>query len=228
MRGLRASYGGADVVRGVDLDVDAGEVVCLLGSNGAGKSTTLGALAGLVNRSGGEVLLAGESIDGTPSYRLPSRGLSLVPESRMLFPSLTVAEHLRLAGGRRGTAAIDETIGWFPTLEAKLTQRVGTLSGGEAQMVAVARALVFHPSVLLVDELSLGLAPIVVRSILDRCRDIATDSGTAVVLVEQHVQMALGVADRAYVMSRGRIVAEAPARDWAEHPEQLAASYFGG
>jgi len=223
--GLSAGYGGRAVVHDVDLTISRGEIVCLLGPNGAGKTTTLAAIAGLTKRLAGTVTLDGVAADSRP-HRVARQGLSLVPEDRSLFPSLTVAEHLRLGATKGGPDEAD-VYGWFPAL-ARLTSRaVGLLSGGEQQMVAVARSLMSAPTVLMVDEMSMGLAPIVVESLLETIRTIAEESGTAVLLVEQHVQMALSVADRGYVLARGVVVASGTAAELAADPELLQRSYLG-
>lgn len=237
LSGLAAGYDERAVVSGVDLCVDAGELVCLLGPNGAGKTTTLLAAVGVIHPMSGTVSLDGRALVGGPS-RITREGLSLVPEDRSLFPSLTVAEHLRLGRRRRhigrdrsAVAESDVTdrdvFGWFPALARINSRRVGLLSGGEQQMVAVARALMGRPKVLMIDELSLGLAPLVVESLLQTLRTIALETGCGVLLVEQHVQLALAASDRAYVMNRGRIVLDGPAVDIAADPSRLHASYLG-
>ncbi len=223
--GLSAGYGGRAVISDFDLTVSSGEIVCLLGPNGAGKTTALSAIAGLIKRMSGSVTLDGVPANPRP-HRLARQGMSLVPEDRSLFPSMTVAEHLRLGSTKGGPDEAD-VYGWFPAL-ARLTSRpVGLLSGGEQQMVAVARSLMSAPKVLMVDEMSMGLAPIIVESLLGTIRSIARESGAAVLLVEQHVQMALGVADRGYVLSRGIVVASGTAAELSSDPELLHRSYLG-
>ena len=224
--GLAAGYEGRAVVEGIDLRVDDAEVVCLLGPNGAGKTSTLLAIAGVIRRLEGSVLLDGVAMAASTPHRVARAGLALVPEDRSLFPSLTVAEHLRL-GRSAGGPTDRDVFGWFPALARLHSRRVGLLSGGEQQMVAVARALMGRPKVVMIDELSLGLAPLVVRSLLDTIRVIATETGCGVLLVEQHVQLALAVADRAYVLSRGRIVTSGTASELEAEPELLRASYLG-
>jgi branched-chain amino acid transport system ATP-binding protein len=228
LRGVTAGHGGPPVVRDLDLSVGAGEVVALLGPNGAGKSTTLCAAAGLLRPTSGDVLLDGRSCLGRPPHRLARDGLSLVPDDRGLFPSLTVAQHLELGSPRhRRAAAVERVLAWFPQLAPLLGRRVGLCSGGEQQMLALGRALAGSPRVLLVDEMSLGLAPIVVQSILPVVRRVAAESGCGVVLVEQHATLALAAADRAAVLSHGRLVMCGPAdevrRDWS----RLRESYLG-
>ena len=204
VRGLTAGYDGRAVVHGVDLSVAAGEVVALLGLNGAGKSTTLLAVAGALPAMAGEVRL-----DGSPAPRRAHRrarlGVATVTQGRSLFDALTVAENLRLAGDPALAVAA------FPALEPLLRRRAGLLSGGEARMVALARALSTRPRLLLVDEVSLGLAPALVSDLLGTLRRVAAEDGTAVLVVEQHVRLAAAVADRAYAMVRGRITGEGPA-----------------
>jgi branched-chain amino acid transport system ATP-binding protein len=225
---LSAGYGQVPVVRGLDLEVGPGEVVALLGPNGAGKTTTLLTVSGLLSPMSGDVRFVGDSVVGRTPQRLARDGMAHVPDDRGLFPGLTVAEHLDLGGGRRTrTEARTRVLGWFPQLEPLLDRRAGLLSGGEQQMLALAQALLREPRLLMVDEMSLGLAPIVVEALLPIVRRIAAESGCGVLLVEQHAPMALEVADRAVVLSHGDVVAEGSAdelrRDW----DALLASYLG-
>ena len=226
--GLSAGYGQVPVVRGLDLTVAAGEVVALLGPNGAGKTTTLLTVSGLLAPMGGGIRFLGTPVAGRKPYLLAREGMAHVPDDRGLFPGLTVSDHLDLGGGRRGRdAARDRVLGWFPQLEALLGRRAGLLSGGEQQMLALAQALLREPRLLMVDEMSLGLAPIVVESLLPVVRRIAAESGCGVLLVEQHAPMALQVADRAVVLNHGDVVATGSSdelrRDW----DRLLASYLG-
>jgi branched-chain amino acid transport system ATP-binding protein len=204
-RGLTAGYAGVPVVRDVDLVVRPGEVVALLGLNGAGKTTTLLALAGVLPRMAGEVTVLGER-RGRPS-RLARLGLACVRQGQSPFPGLTVAEHLRLVAPRPDAAMLDR----LPALRPLLDRAATDLSGGEQRMLALALALAQRPRLLLVDELSLGLAPQVVESLLATVRAVAHDDGVGVLLVEQHIHLALAVADRGYVLERGRVTADASA-----------------
>jgi branched-chain amino acid transport system ATP-binding protein len=223
---LAAGYQGTPVVRDLSLHVDAGEVVALLGPNGAGKTTTMMTIAGLLTPLGGEIRLDGETIGGVPSHRLAQKGLSLVPEGRALFFGLTVREHLKLAGGRKGLAE-RKLIELLPELEKCLNRRAGVISGGEQQMLAVGRALVMRPRLLLVDEMSLGLAPVIVERLLPVLRRVADELGAGVLFVEQHVALALEIADRAYVLSHGRLALSGRAADLRDRPELLRSSYLG-
>jgi branched-chain amino acid transport system ATP-binding protein len=224
--GLDAGYGGVPVVRDLNLEVGAGEVVALLGPNGAGKTTTLATIAGLLAPIGGEISFAGGLIGGVAAHRLAKRGISLVPEGRALFFSLTVREHLKLAGRRSGLAQT-QLFELFPELGKCADRKAGVLSGGEQQMLAVGRGFVSRPRLLLVDEMSLGLAPVIVERMLPVLRTIASEFGTGVLFVEQHVAIALEVADRAYVLNHGRIVLEGAAADLRERRELLRSSYLG-
>ena len=230
LRSLRAGYGTTCVVRDLDLHVDAGEVVALLGPNGAGKTTTLLTASGLLPALGGEVEVLGHRV--APRHprppRLARRGRAPVPEARSLFGQLSAAAYLRLARGPgRADAKARRAVEWFPELEPLLGRQAGLLSGGEQQMLALARALVAEPKVLMVDELSLGLAPVVVQRLLPVLREAADRLDAGVLLVEQHVHLALEVADRAYLLDHGDLVGEGTAATMAERPDLLASSYLG-
>jgi ABC-type branched-subunit amino acid transport system ATPase component len=226
IEGLTAGYDEAPVIRDLDITVGPGEVVALLGSNGAGKTTTLRVISGLVRPMSGRVLFAGEDIARVSPTQRARRGIAHVPEGRGIFYGLTVAEHFRL--GYRGERPDEEAAyKYFPKLGELRTRRVGLLSGGEQQMLAIARGLARRPRLLLLDELSLGLAPLIVESLLPVVHQYALDSDCGVLLVEQHIQLALDVADRGYVLSHGEIVLHDRAKVLQADRELLISSYLG-
>lgn len=225
---LTGGYQGLPVVRSLNLVVYPGEVVALLGANGSGKSTTLLTLAGILPPITGEVRFAGKSVTGMRAHGLARRGLCLVPDNRGVLFDLTTAENISLGVGyRRRRQGIDTAVQLFPALAPKLTVRAGALSGGEQQMLAVARAVARRPRALMIDELSLGLAPTIVTSLLPTLRTVARDDGVGVLLVEQHVDLALGTADRAYILRHGSVVASGPAADIRRDTELLRTGYLG-
>lgn len=210
VRGLRAGYAGRPVIFDVDLDVAAGEVVALLGSNGAGKTTVLNAVIGLVRRLAGTVMLARSPWDGYRPHLAVSAGMGLVPAERFTFPGLSVAESLALGARHLAAAdraaAVDRVIGLFPRLGERLTQAAVTMSGGEQRMLSVAVALLPRPRLLLLDEPSLGLSPAVAEHLNRTLRALADDTNLGILVVEQNVRQALSIADRAYVLRSGRVI----------------------
>jgi branched-chain amino acid transport system ATP-binding protein len=221
-RGMSSGYGKMAVVRGVDLRVDAGEVVALIGANGAGKTTTLLTLAGEVSPMEGEVRFLGNAVK-SPMHARCRQGLGYVTEERSVIMDMTVAENLKLAA-----VPAEVAIGYFPALEKTLGRKAGLCSGGEQQMLSLARALGRKPKVLLADELSLGLAPIIVANLLQAVRDAADELGVGVLLVEQHVRQALRIADRVYVMERGRVVLSGTTDEISGQLDRIEDAYLAG
>lgn len=229
VRGVIARYGAIEALHGVDLDVGEGEIVTIIGANGAGKSTLLRTIMGLMKAAGGEITFMGERIDQVETEEIVRRGLVLVPEGRRVFPLQTVLDNLILgAYTRKGSNIsqdLDRVFSLFPRLAERRKQPAGTLSGGEQQMLAVGRALMAAPKVLLLDEPSMGLAPILVKQIFATIRQV-NESGTTVLLVEQNARSALRLASRAYVMETGRIVLSGSSSDLMSN-ELVTQSYLG-
>jgi branched-chain amino acid transport system ATP-binding protein len=224
--GLAAGYGRVQVLWDVDLDVGEAEVVALVGSNGAGKTTLLRAISGMITPTGGAVRIDGTSLVGRAPEEVVLAGIAHVPEGRRLFAGLTVRENLRVgAYASGGRADIDRAVELFPRLGERLDQVAGSLSGGEQQMCAIARGLMANPKLIMIDELSLGLAPKLVEQILERLTSV-TEAGTAVLLVEQDVDAALEAAARGYVLENGRIVAAGEAASLLEDP-RIREAYLG-
>jgi branched-chain amino acid transport system ATP-binding protein len=227
--GLRAGYGTVEILHGVDLAVEAGEIVALLGSNGAGKSTLNNTVCGLYRPFGGTIRFDGRDIAGTSSMGIVDAGLIQVPEGRRVFPNLSVQDNLELGSYRRGKRArrrnLDRVVAIFPRLGERLKQSAGTLSGGEQQMLAIGRGLMGEPRLLILDEPSLGLSPILVEEMFGLIRRLHGD-GLSILLVEQNVVQSLALAHRAYVLENGRIVLSGRAADLALHPD-LRRSYLG-
>jgi branched-chain amino acid transport system ATP-binding protein len=230
--GLEVRYGSVTAVKGISLEVAEGEVVAIIGPNGAGKTSTLRAITGLVPTAGGRVVFGGIDVSGWKAHRIVTLGLGHAPEGRRLFPQMTVMENLRMGAYRRRVASeISRTLaqveGLFPRLAERRTQVAGTLSGGEQQMLAIGRALMAEPRLLVLDEPSFGLAPMIVREIGRIVRTINRDRGVSVLLVEQNARMALGIAARAYVMEAGRVALSGPSATLAESPH-VKGAYLGG
>jgi branched-chain amino acid transport system ATP-binding protein len=230
---LHVAYGGLEVVKDISFTVERGEIVTILGSNGAGKTTTLSCLAGLIAPTRGRIELDGRNIAGVPAHEIANLGLALVPEGRRLFPEHTVRENLELGGylrlrqGRRDAFAqsLAEVIELFPRIGERLDQPAGLLSGGEQQMVAIARALVSRPQLLLLDEPSLGLAPIVLRSIFDAFTELRA-RGLTILIVEQMAWLGLEICDRAHVLETGQIAISGTSQELAANPRVMEA-YLG-
>ena len=227
---INVYYGSIHAIKGVSFEVNQGEIVTLIGANGAGKSTTLNTISGLLHSKTGSVTFLGEDLGRIPCHKIVSKGLALVPEGRRVFLQMTVQENLEMGafiqGGKSVDADLERVYAQFPRLKERCNQVAGTLSGGEQQMLAMGRALMSHPKLLMLDEPSMGLAPILVEQIFDIIRQLHED-GTTILLVEQNAQMALSVADRAYVMETGKITLSGTGAELAASDEVIKA-YLGG
>lgn len=228
IRDLGVSYGGIQAVRGISFEVSEGEVVTLIGANGAGKSSTLRSIVGLVKPSAGQISFEGQELRGMNTENIVKQGITLVPEGRRVFVNLTVYENLKMGAYMRKDR-LDDDLNWvyelFPRLKERSWQSAGTLSGGEQQMLAIGRALMSRPKLIMMDEPSLGLAPIVVQGVFDIIKEI-NRQGVTILLVEQNANMALKAADRAYVMETGRITMSGTGRELSEN-EEIRAAYLG-
>ncbi len=230
LRHVSASYGPVRALEDISIDVNENEIVCLLGSNAAGKSTTLRTILGMTRASAGEIIFDGERIEHLTTPEIVSRGLTMVPENRRLFGKMSVRENLEIGANLRDDKKeiqedIERVFLLFPRLKERIRQRAGTLSGGEQQMLAIGRALTARPKVLLLDEPSMGLAPILVEQVFETIEEI-NSQGTTIFVVEQNAHMALSIADRGYVLQTGSIVLSDTASNLLEHP-QLSDAYLG-
>ena len=228
--GLKVAYGGIQAVKGVDFEVHEGELVCLIGSNGAGKTTTMKAITGSLPMNAGDIEYLGRSIQGKGAWDLVAQGLAMVPEGRGVFARMTIIENLQMGAYIRNDKAeiaadLDKVFGIFPRLKERKDQLAGTMSGGEQQMLAMGRALMSRPKVLLLDEPSMGLSPLMVDKIFEVVRDVAAQ-GVTILLVEQNASRALGIADRGYVMESGLITMSGDARQMLSDP-RVRAAYLG-
>ena len=226
---LHVYYGSIHAIKGVSFEVNEGEIVTLIGANSAGKSTTLNTVAGLLKPRSGSILLHDQNIVGVPADKIVSKGMALCPEGRRIFLQMTVLENLEMGGYTRPNSELEESIenvyDHFPRLKERYKQVAGTLSGGEQQMLAMGRALMSKPKLMMMDEPSMGLAPILVEQIFDIIRELK-QAGTTILLVEQNAQMALSIADRAYVLETGKIVNEGSASDLL-HDDSVRRAYLG-
>ena len=231
LRDVHTYYGNIHALKGISLTIEPGEIVTLIGANGAGKSTTLKTISGLLRPREGEIWFEGARLDGTPAHDIVTKGICQAPEGRRIFPRMTVRENLEMGAFRRTKGPelngdFERVYGLFPRLKERITQNGGTLSGGEQQMLAIGRALMARPKVLLLDEPSMGLSPILVEQIFEIVKDINAD-GTTVLLVEQNALMALGIAKRGYILQTGEIVLHDSAERLMVNPE-VQKAYLGG
>ena len=227
---INVYYGSIHAVKGVSFQVNQGEIVTLIGANGAGKSTTLNTISGLLHSKTGSITFIGEALNKYPCHKIVSKGLAMVPEGRRIFLQMTVEENLEMGAFTQPNAGVDADLervfDQFPRLKERRRQIAGTLSGGEQQMLAMGRALMSHPTLLMLDEPSMGLAPILVEQIFDIIKDLHK-AGTTILLVEQNAQAALSVADRGYVLETGRIVTSGTGHELLESPA-IKKAYLGG
>ena len=227
---INVYYGSIHAIKGVSFEVNEGEIVTLIGANGAGKSTTLNTISGLLHSKTGSVTFMGENLGKVPCHKIVSKGLALVPEGRRVFLQMTVQENLEMGAFTQGGKTLDDDLErvyqQFPRLKERMKQVAGTLSGGEQQMLAMGRALMSHPKLLMLDEPSMGLAPILVEQIFDIIRELHK-AGTTILLVEQNAQAALSVADRGYVLETGKVVTTGTGRELLESPA-IKKAYLGG
>ena len=225
---LKVNFGGIEAVKGISFEVNEGEIVTLIGSNGAGKSTTLRAISGLVKPSDGKILFEGEDITKISSSEIVGRGITLCPEGRRIFPDLTVIENIKIGAYLRNddlSQDIEKCHRLFPILKEREKQLAGTLSGGEQQMLAVARSLMSRPKIMMLDEPSLGLAPLVVKDIFNILKEI-NEEGVTILLIEQNANMALRLADKAYVLETGTIVMDGTGKELLDNPK-IKEAYLG-
>ena len=231
IKDLHVSYGQIKAIKGISLSVSDKSIVTLIGANGAGKTTLLRTISGLIKSRSGSITIGGEEITSTPAHDIVKRGIAQSPEGRMIFANLTVQENLKMGAYLRKdsdgiSADLESVFNIFPRLKERISQAGGTLSGGEQQMLAIGRSLMSKPRLLLLDEPSLGIAPILVRTIFEKIVEINQSLGVTVLLVEQNARMALGIAHRGYVLETGKIVLEGDARDLAEN-EDVKKAYLG-
>ena len=227
---INVYYGSIHAIKGVSFEVNEGEIVTLIGANGAGKSTTLNTISGLLHSKTGSITFMGENLGKIPCHKIVSKGLALVPEGRRVFLQMTVQENLEMGAFTQGSKTLDDDLErvyqQFPRLKERMKQVAGTLSGGEQQMLAMGRALMSHPKLLMLDEPSMGLAPILVEQIFDIIRELHK-AGTTILLVEQNAQAALSVADRGYVLETGKVVTTGTGHELLESPA-IKKAYLGG
>ena len=227
---INVYYGSIHAIKGVSFEVNEGEIVTLIGANGAGKSTTLNTISGLLHSKTGSITFMGENLGKIPCHKIVSKGLALVPEGRRVFLQMTVQENLEMGAFTQGSKTLDDDLErvytQFPRLKERFKQVAGTLSGGEQQMLAMGRALMSHPKLLMLDEPSMGLAPILVEQIFDIIRELHK-AGTTILLVEQNAQAALSVADRGYVLETGKVVTTGTGHELLESPA-IKKAYLGG